>query len=523
MAPNPPVNAGTITVNKGSTAVTGSGTAFEQLIANVSEIVHGNSTDQSSPCMWIAAIVSDTALTLGAPWPGPSLTNSSDWWGRLFGSTNAAVTEALQILLSNQAAQKALATEARTELLSILLGTTAIGQFKADANKLLGEISDDGAAFTRWLEVLRDTQAVETDHNLPAASVRFDKVPFIKSAGNLSLYVAPDVGSKVLDTDYVGFDGIKAAVERASTISCLTGLTATVFLRDGDYSGDTLELRAHSPGAVLLTALSLPSSLPEETDWVDVEATDLALFNSTFAVTITTTGDGLICTNTATMRIRGIGFKNAAKTSNGLYAVNGSKILADRCGTYGYSQGCHALAGSEIVLTQGFTGIYPNASGLLSNRNSKITAAGATNYPIGLYKTGGHACNVANNSKVHILGSAAVRAYIAKAGSAGCIVAHASDVNLHYTDFKDTNWRAIYGSHNSRIRGEFPRFINTTEFPLVLADSCRASLNGPEYVSGGTLISASHYSYVRLTGVVGAFTYSPAANTEGNTGSYIRV
>ncbi|WP_368300664.1 hypothetical protein [Kluyvera sichuanensis] len=160
------MSAGTLKLTNGSTAVTGTGTAFttdltaaDFIIATVGGTVHSLAVD---------SVTSDTALVLSLPFTGPTTTGVA-WQAvprktmlRVTAELNKQVTEALRV--ANENAINWQAVFSSPDIVTVLLpdGTTLNGYSWRKINDLLTALDPDDLSETA-AQIHTDAQQVATD------------------------------------------------------------------------------------------------------------------------------------------------------------------------------------------------------------------------------------------------------------------------------------------------------------------------------------------------------------------------
>ncbi len=160
------MSAGTLKLTNGSTAVTGTGTAFttdltaaDFIIATVGGTVHSLAVD---------SVTSDTALVLSLPFTGPTTTGVA-WQAvprktmlRVTAELNKQVTEALRVANENAINWQAVLSSHDTVNVFLPDGTTLTGFSWRKINDLLTALDPDDLSATA-AQINTDAQQVATD------------------------------------------------------------------------------------------------------------------------------------------------------------------------------------------------------------------------------------------------------------------------------------------------------------------------------------------------------------------------
>ena len=165
MANLPFITAGTINFTNGSAAITGSGTTFNQFIANATTLNIYDTANNKTHQVGIASITDDTNATIQGNWPFPSLTGAS-YFAQVLSSDVAGLQEAAAKLLTFIDSVNSIATAVNTLEMAVNFAGTKAVKTTADGTYAIISTSTNGTTFTDRMKIHRTTGEVHFVNNV---------------------------------------------------------------------------------------------------------------------------------------------------------------------------------------------------------------------------------------------------------------------------------------------------------------------------------------------------------------------
>lgn len=389
------------------------------------------------------------------------------------------------------------------------------------------KVSADGSQFTDALVFDRASGI----GNFPAGLTLAGLSPVVTTDQSVILYVAPDIGNAEAG-DYIGFDGLQAAIAALGGYIFAGDARGIIYLRDGVFAGAG-PLRNNHPQAarVEIRALTAAASVNPDTDLVNNAALDEAALRGAYSAIVEITGGhGIDCYERA-----GFGLLSdilfirtgGGGVQNGLNAAVEGVASLSACAFHGFYNGINISSRGSVTATNGLIITHSSSRSINTSLvGTAISAAGTATYPVVLASSASTGVLANIGSDVTLNG----HVHIQHSGSFGAQVVGGASLRINGNTgqavVRDNNGRAVYGLNDSAVRLSNTRFRNNSSYAVHLLRGCYGEVVDIDVDPAGTSVQqtvlAEDMSLVYESGThQNAPLFSPAVGSEGNNGSRI--